>query len=334
MDTVKSLPHKYTFYSSMYNNYIGRSNTYFYINNVAAVVPADDDFNSAECIEPLAHTHYGWYEEHGGVSHSGPVGGEVSNECYSGGKASIRLPHYLSIHPSISSSIHRSVHLPPHCHAEREGPRAHFWMRWRGYGQCRRAVSGSQEKERAFAKMKAWRKRVVEKMTQTGWTGQSAMARGNDRKSANRIERVFLSPAVPNLAWLSLSVAMGGAWRWSLLTRSVSAISEAGYLLSRHRRAGIRGGNGREWQSRRNHADGWCSSLIWCDLTAKVRGWRWSRSTSAVFIARCCRTKWQFWISCRFTEHNENICFVYLFSHQKNSVMLASNTVVLSLVST
>ncbi len=224
MDTVKSLPHKYTFYSSMYNNYIGRSNTYFYIKNVAAVVPAEDDFNSAECIEPLAHTHYGWYEEHGGVSHSGPVGGEVSNECYSRGKAStittgdacIRLPHYLSIHPSISSSIHRSVHLPPHCHAEREGLRTHFHMRWRGYGQCRRAVSGSQEKERAFAKMKAWRKRVVEKMTQTGWTGQSAMARGNDRKSANRIERVFLSPAVPNLAWLSLSVAMGGAWRWSL----------------------------------------------------------------------------------------------------------------------
>lgn len=48
---------------------------------MAAVVPAEDNFNSAEYIEPLAHTHYGWYEEHGGVSHSGPVGGEVSNEC-------------------------------------------------------------------------------------------------------------------------------------------------------------------------------------------------------------------------------------------------------------
>lgn len=102
---------------------------------MAAVVPAEDDFNNADCIEPLAHTHYGWCKEHGGVSHSGPVGGEVSNECYSGGKAStittgdtfIHLPHYLSIHLSISSSIHRSVHLPPHCHAEREG-RAHTFI--------------------------------------------------------------------------------------------------------------------------------------------------------------------------------------------------------------
>lgn len=148
--------------------------------------------------------------------------------------------------------------------------------------------------------MKAWRKGVVKKMTQTGWTGQSAMARGNDRKSANRIERVFLSPAVPNLAWLSLSVAvvvvMGGdALRWSLLTRSVSAFSEAGYLLSRHTDGQeSEGGSGREWQSRRYHVDGWCSSLLWCDLTAKVPGWRWSRSTSAVYIARCCLTKWQF----------------------------------------
>lgn len=53
----------------------------FYINKVAAVVPAEEDFNSVECIEPLAHTHYGWFKEHGGVSHGGPVEGEVSNEC-------------------------------------------------------------------------------------------------------------------------------------------------------------------------------------------------------------------------------------------------------------
>lgn len=47
-------------------------------------------------------------------------------------------------------------------------------------------------------------------MTQTGRTGQSVVARGNDRESSNRIKVVFLSPAVPNLAWLSLSVAIRG----------------------------------------------------------------------------------------------------------------------------
>lgn len=103
--------------------------------------------------------------------------------------------------------------------------------------------------------MKAWRKGVVEKMTQTGWTGQSAMARGNDRKSANRIERVFLSPAVPNLAWLSLSVAIRGVgclemvsvnaeclchfWGWLFIKQTQTVRNQRGEMAGSDRAADI-----------------------------------------------------------------------------------------------
>lgn len=244
-----------------------------------------------------------------------------------GTHASASLTICPSTHPSLRPSIASSIST---------APLPHFYMHWRGYGQRRQAVNGSwrkreRKKEHSQKYSLEWRG-VVEKMTQTGWTGQSAMARGNDRKSANRIERVFLSPAVPNLAWLSLSVAMGG---WCLEMVSVNAECLChfwGWLFIKQTQT-VRNQRGK-WQSRRYHADGWCSSLLWCDLTAKVHGWRWNRSTSAVYIARCCRTKWQFSISCRFTKHDENICFVYLLKHQENSVMLASTTVVLSQVST
>lgn len=171
-------------------------------------------------------------------------------------------PPSLSVHPPIHLSVHPSLHpsLLPHCHVEHEGLLTHFYMRRRGYGQCRREVSRSQRKhKRKKEHWQKWRlegRGVVAKMTQTGWTGQSAMARGNDRKSANRIERVFLSPAVPNLAWLSLSVAIGGGgecfkmvsvnaeclchfWGWLFIKQTQTVRNQRGEMAGSDRAADI-----------------------------------------------------------------------------------------------
>lgn len=133
-----------------------------------------------------------------------------------------------------------------------------------GTDKCRREVSRSQRKrKRKKERSQKWRLEgwgIVAKMTQTGWTGQSAMARGNDRKSANRIERVFLSPAVPNLAWLSLSVAIragegeGGVcsemvyvnveclchfWSWLFIKQTQTVRNQRGEMAGSDRAADI-----------------------------------------------------------------------------------------------